>query len=79
MTKNRLMITPRDWISDYFSPLVTVLASPDAEAVVGKNNLTPVELLQPFSKLLSDLTIKDAEGNNHAIHNLNIIFQVRKD
>ena len=77
MTKNRVT-TPRDWISDYFSPLVTVLASPDAESVVGKNNLSPVELLQPFSKLLSDLTIKDAEGNNHAIHALNVTFQVTR-
>ena len=75
MTKNRV-ITPRDWISDYFSPLVTVLSSQDAEAVVGKNNLSPVELLQPFSKLLSDLTLKDPEGNNHAVHNLNVTFQV---
>ena len=77
MTKGGV-VGPRDWICDYFSPLVTVLASADAEVVVAKNNLSPAELLQPFSKLTSDLSLKDAEGNNHNLHNLNVTFQVER-
>ncbi len=67
-------ITPQEWVQDYFSPAVAVLASEDAEAVCAKNNLTLTELLQPFSKLLSDVTVKDPEGVNHGISGLCINF-----
>ena len=73
-------IPPHEWIADYFGPVITVLASTDAEAVCAKNNLTLCELLQPFSKLLMDVTMKDCDGAVHNVPNLNINFlDFRKD
>jgi hypothetical protein len=74
MTKNR-RISPHEWIQDYFSPLVSVLASPDVQSLCVKSNLTLTELLQPFSKLLADVTVKDPEGNNHSVAGLCVTFQ----
>ena len=74
MTKTR-RITPHEWIQDYFSPVVGVLSSPEAEALCRKNNLTLTEILQPFSRLPTDVTLKDADGLNHGISNLNVSFQ----
>lgn len=48
--------------------------------MAGRNNLTCVELLQPFSKLTSDVTLKDVDGSNHNVPSLHIILQdFRKD
>ena len=45
-----------------------------------KNNLTFTELLQPFSKMLTDVTIKDVDGSNHNVPSLNLVLQdFRKD
>ena len=55
-----------------------VLSCDDTETLCRKNNLTFVELLQPFSKLMADVTLKDPEGINHSVSNLNLLFQVRK-
>ena len=40
-----------------------------------KNNLSLVEMLEPFARLSSDVTIKDPDGVNHAIANLSLTFQ----
>ena len=77
MAPKKECLTPHDWISDFFSPCVSVLCSPDAEQILAeKSNLTFTELLQPFSKLTSDVTIKDPEGVNYPVSGLNITFQV---
>ena len=75
MTKTR-RITPHEWIQDYYSPVISVLAAPDLESFScrKKNNLTLTEILQPFSKLPVDVTVKDPEGVNHAVANLNLTF-----
>ena len=70
-----LMVNPQEWIQDYYSPLLTVLAHDDVETIANKNNLTFTELLQPFSKMLTDVTIKDADGANHNVPALNIVLQ----
>ena len=45
-----------------------------------RNNLTLCELLQPFSKLSADVTLKDPEGANHAVPGLAVNFlDFRKD
>ncbi len=76
MTKNRSrQISAQEWIQDYFCPAVSVLGSPDAEAVCAKNNLSPAELLQPFSKLPSDVTVRDPEGVTHPVGALAVAFQ----
>ena len=54
---------------------MTVLAHDDVETIANKNNLTFTELLQPFSKMLTDVTIKDADGANHNVPALNIVLQ----
>jgi len=67
--------SPQDWIHDYFSPVLTVYANEDAELIANKNNLTFTEMLQPFSKMTTDVTIKDVDGSNHNVPSLNIILQ----
>lgn len=67
--------SPQDWIQDYYSPVLTVLTHEDVEVIANKNNLTFTELLQPFSKMMTDVTIKDVDGTNHSVPSLNVIFQ----
>lgn len=68
-------LTPREFISNAFSPQVAVVCSAIAEATCQKNNLTFIELLQPFCKLNTEGHIKDPQGNNIVIHNLHILVQ----
>ena len=74
MTKTK-KITPQEWIQDYFCPAIGVLATPEANSLCQKNNLSMVELLQPFSKLSTDVTVKDPENSNHLVPNLCVNFQ----
>ena len=74
MTKTK-KILPQEWIQDYFCPVIGVLSTPEVNALCHKNNLSMVELLEPFAKLNSDVTIRDPEGNSHAIPSLSLTFQ----
>ena len=65
-----------DWLQDYYSPVVGILGSQDAELLCRKNNLTLVELMQPFSKVNEHLTVKDPDGVIHNVPTLNLNFQV---
>lgn len=47
-------LTPQEFIKEAFTPQVAALCSPLAEQTCGKNNLSFVELLQPFCKLNVD-------------------------
>ena len=76
MTKTSRRIGANEWIQDYFSPVLGVLSSEDAELLCRKNNLTLVELLQPFGRVNEHLTVKDPEGVIHNVPTLNINFQV---
>jgi len=67
--------SPQEWIHDYFGPVLTVYASEDAESIASKNNLTFTELLQPFSKMGTDVTMKDVDGQNHNVPSLSLILQ----
>ena len=50
------------------------------QAAAGRNNLTFTELLQPFSKMSTDVTMKDVDGQNHNVPCLHVILQdFRKD
>ena len=75
MSTAKKRTSPQDWIHDYYGPVLTVYASDDAEIIAYRNNLTFTELLQPFSKLGTDVTIKDVDGQNHNVPSLNIILQ----
>ena len=74
MTKTK-KILPQEWIQDHFCPAIGVLATPEANALCQKNNLSIVELFQPFSRLSTDVTLKDPEGVNHSVPNLCVNFQ----
>lgn len=45
----RMSKTPQEFVQNSFSPLIATLCSSKVENVVGKNNLTLPELLQPFT------------------------------
>lgn len=47
-------LTQKELIQNIFSPLIGVICSPQADELCYKNNLTFVELLQPYSKLTND-------------------------
>lgn len=47
-------LNPKEIIQNVFSPLIGILSSPQADELCYKNNLSFVELLQPFSKLTND-------------------------
>ena len=74
MTKTK-KILPHEWIEDHFCPVIGILTTQDVDALCHKNNLSMVEMLQPFSKLTSDVPIKDPEGANHSISSLSLAFQ----
>lgn len=44
----------KEIIQNIFSPLIGVICSQQSEEICLKNNLTFIELLQPFSKLTND-------------------------
>lgn len=46
--------TAEEFIQDVFSPLIAVLCSSDVDRVCQKNNLSFVELIQPFCHLTSE-------------------------
>ncbi|KAG5334145.1 TPPC8 protein, partial [Acromyrmex charruanus] len=68
-------LTPREFIGNAFSPQVAVVCSAAADATCQKNNLSFVELLQPFCKLNTEGHFKDPQGNTIAIRNLRLFIQ----
>lgn len=46
--------TPYEFVQNAFSPLVAVLSSPMAEQLCRKNNLSFIEMVQPFCRLTSE-------------------------
>ncbi|CAB4069174.1 TRAPPC8 [Lepeophtheirus salmonis] len=63
-------------LSEYYGPVISVLGTPEAECLLSKsNNLSPAELLQPFSTIPSSITLKDPEGAHHTIPSLSISFR----
>jgi trafficking protein particle complex subunit 8 len=61
-----------EFIQDTFSPIVTVSCSYDAEIICRKNNLTFVELVQPFCRLNGESKIFDPTNILFNISNLRI-------
>lgn len=58
-------LTPREFIGNAFSPQIAVVCSVTADAACQKNNLSFVELLQPFCKL-------NTEGKANSQHSSRI-------
>ncbi|GBM42531.1 Trafficking protein particle complex subunit 8 [Araneus ventricosus] len=51
--------TAYELIQDVFSPCIAVLCSSDVEQICAKNNLTFVQMVQPFCRLNTEVTIRD--------------------
>lgn len=49
-------LNPREFVQRSFSPFVAVLSSPLVDEVCLKNNLTFIELLEPFSIINKEST-----------------------
>ncbi|XP_017034499.1 trafficking protein particle complex subunit 8 [Drosophila kikkawai] len=64
----------RDVIRNIFSPLIGVLASPQADEICHRNNLSFVELLQPFAKLPNDAHFRDVSGTSVSVRGLRLNF-----
>lgn len=58
-----------------FPPLIGSMTSPEAEKVCQKNNLTFVQLVQPFSHVSLDYMLKDPSGNDFNIKYLQVGFK----
>ncbi|XP_014606212.1 PREDICTED: trafficking protein particle complex subunit 8 isoform X1 [Polistes canadensis] len=68
-------LTPREFISNTFSPQIAAVCTSAADATCQKNNLSFVELLQPFCKLNTEGHLKDPQGNVVTIRNLRLSIQ----
>ncbi|XP_035788395.1 trafficking protein particle complex subunit 8-like [Anopheles albimanus] len=62
----------KEIIQNIFSPMVGAIVSQQAEDLCQKNNLTFVELLQPFLRLSSDAHFRDVAGTSVSIKGLRI-------
>ncbi|XP_053984906.1 trafficking protein particle complex subunit 8 [Hylaeus volcanicus] len=68
-------LTPREFINNAFSPQIAAVCSTAADAACQKNNLSFVELLQPFCKLNTEGHFKDPQGNTITVRNLRLFIQ----
>ncbi|XP_017768287.1 PREDICTED: trafficking protein particle complex subunit 8 [Nicrophorus vespilloides] len=64
--------TPQEFIKDTFSPQIGVLCSQNAEEICRKNNLSFIELVQPFCKLNSEVRYRDPNGAIVSLRNLKV-------
>uniref|UniRef100_A0A240PL03 Trafficking protein particle complex subunit 8 n=1 Tax=Anopheles epiroticus TaxID=199890 RepID=A0A240PL03_9DIPT len=62
----------KEIIQNIFSPMVGAIVSQQAEELCQKNNLSFVEMLQPFLKLSSDAHFRDIGGTSVSIKGLRI-------
>ncbi|XP_055602225.1 trafficking protein particle complex subunit 8 [Uranotaenia lowii] len=65
-------LTPKEIVQNIFSPIVGAIISPQAEELCQKNNLSFVEMLQPFLKLSSDAHFRDTAGTSVSIKGLRV-------
>ena len=49
--------SPEEFLKGLFAPSLMVFASPDAQILLNKNNLSFAELIEPFSSVSRDGTI----------------------
>lgn len=67
--------TAYELIQDVFSPCIAVLCSSDVEQICAKNNLTFVQMVQPFCRLNTEVTIRDPNNMPCAIKNFRFIMK----
>ncbi|GIY01023.1 trafficking protein particle complex subunit 8 [Caerostris extrusa] len=67
--------TAYELIQDVFSPCIAVLCSSDVEQICAKNNLTFVQMVQPFCRLNTEVSIRDPSNVPCAIKNFRFIMK----
>ncbi|GIY59385.1 trafficking protein particle complex subunit 8 [Caerostris darwini] len=67
--------TAYELIQDVFSPCIAVLCSSDVEQICAKNNLTFVQMVQPFCRLNTEVSIRDPNNVPCAIKNFRFIMK----
>ncbi|KAK7864298.1 hypothetical protein R5R35_009554 [Gryllus longicercus] len=65
-------LTPHEFIQNAFSPMVSVMCSPSVDQTCQKNNLSFIEMIQPFCKINTEAHFRDPSGNTVTIRNLRI-------
>ncbi|CAF0762410.1 unnamed protein product [Brachionus calyciflorus] len=61
-----------DFFRDCFCPKISVCCSYDAEVICRKNNLTFVELVQPFTRFNGEMKISDPSNNSINLKNIKL-------
>ncbi|XP_023939464.1 trafficking protein particle complex subunit 8 [Bicyclus anynana] len=69
------MKTAQEFIQNSFSPIIATLCSAKVENVVGKNNLTLSELLQPFTTVDWEGHIREPGGGVCAVKNFDLVIR----
>ena len=64
-----------EFIKNTFSPQIAVIGGADCDSICAKNNLTLVELLQPFSRLNAEISVRDPAGYAYTVSNLKLGFK----
>ncbi|KAG8191463.1 hypothetical protein JTE90_020712 [Oedothorax gibbosus] len=67
--------TAFELIQDVFSPCIAVLCSSDVETVCAKNNLTFVQMIQPFCRINTEVAIRDPNNAPCTIKNFKFIMK----
>ncbi|XP_026473845.1 trafficking protein particle complex subunit 8 isoform X2 [Ctenocephalides felis] len=68
-------LSPQEFIQNSFSPVLGAMCSDQAEQICKKNNLSFVELVQPFCKINNDAYFQDPSGNKVIVKNLKVNVQ----
>ncbi|XP_059050449.1 trafficking protein particle complex subunit 8 isoform X2 [Achroia grisella] len=72
---NKTGKTAQEFIQSSFSPIIAILCSPKVDNIVSKNNLSLVELLQPFANLDWEGQFREPGGSICTIKNWKIIIR----
>ncbi|XP_039753731.1 trafficking protein particle complex subunit 8 [Pararge aegeria] len=70
-----MMKTAQEFIQNSFSPVIATLCSSKVENIVGKNNLTLPELLQPFTTVDWEGQIREPGGGICTIKNFDLVIR----
>ncbi|XP_021914689.1 trafficking protein particle complex subunit 8 isoform X2 [Zootermopsis nevadensis] len=65
-------LTPHEFIQNAFSPMVAVMCSQLVDQTCQKNNLSFVEMIQPFCKLSTEAHFREPSGTSVAVRNLRV-------
>ena len=67
--------TYEEFVKNTFSPQIAIISGADCDSICSKNNLTLVDLLQPFSRLNAEISVRDPAGYAYTVSNLKLGFK----